>query len=56
MLFSTKNITRLLWILIIILAFAAGYFQSALEVEQRKSKYLEKKVAQLEKQIEEMEF
>ncbi len=56
MLFSTKNLTRLLWLLIIILAFVAGYFQSSLETEKRKSKYLEKKVLQLENQIKETEL
>lgn len=51
--FSTKNFTRLLWLIIIILAFSAGYFQSALEVEQRKGKTLEQKILKLEKQLEE---
>jgi len=55
MLFSTKNLIRLLWLLIIILAFMAGYFQSSLEVEKRKSKSLEKKVLQMENQIKKTE-
>lgn len=51
MLFSTKNLIRLLWLLIIVLALMAGYFQSSLEVERRRSNYFEKKVLQLENQI-----
>jgi hypothetical protein len=41
---------------IVVLAFMAGFFQSSLEAEQKKSKFLEKKITQLENQIEEMEF
>lgn len=40
-LFSTKNLIRLLWLLVIGLAVAAGYFQAALETEQKKSEYLQ---------------
>lgn len=47
-------------IIIIILAFVAGFFQSSLEVEERKSRLLEKKIVKLENQlknqIENMEF
>lgn len=56
MLFSTKNLTRLLWILIIILAFVAGYFQSYIEVEKRKAQYLQKEVLRLENQVKEMKL
>lgn len=56
MLFSTKNLTRLMLLIIIILAFAAGFFQSSLEVEKRRSQYFQKRVIQLENQIEEMEI
>jgi len=56
MLFSTKNLIRLMLLVIIILAFMAGFFQSSLEAEQKKSKYLEKKITQLENQIEGMEL
>jgi len=56
MLFSTKNLIRIMLLIIIILAFTAGFFQSSLEAEQKKSKFLEKKVTQLENRIEEMEL
>ncbi len=56
MLFSTKNLTRLLWLIIIVLAFMVGYFQSSLEVEKRKSKRFEKQILQLENQIKETEI
>lgn len=60
MLFSIKNLIRLMLIIIIILAFVAGFFQSSLEVEERKSRLLEKKIVKLENQlknqIENMEF
>jgi arginine utilization protein RocB len=36
-------------LLIIVLAFAAGYYQSALEVEQRKNQRLQQKIEQLQK-------
>jgi uncharacterized protein HemX len=49
MLFSTKNLFRLMLLLIIVLAFAAGYYQSALEVEQRKNQRLQQKIEQLQK-------
>ena len=37
-------------LLIIVLALAAGYYQSALEVEQRKNKYLRNQIEILSKQ------
>ena len=43
-------------LIIIILAFMAGFFQSSLEVEQRRSKYFENKVTQLENQVEKIKF
>lgn len=55
MLFSTKNLVRFMLALIIILALAAGYYQSALEVEQRKNQRLEQKIKQLQKPTTEME-
>lgn len=52
MLFSTKNLTRLMFILIIILAFAAGYYKSSLETETKNVRLLEKKIKLLENQID----
>lgn len=56
MLFSTKNLIRILWLAVIVLALAAGYFQSSLEVEQKKSRHYEQKILKLENQIKEMEL
>lgn len=53
MLFSTKNLIRFLYLLVVVLAFAAGYFQSALEVKQRKIQVLEQQIFKLEKKLEE---
>ncbi len=50
MLFSNKNLTRLMLITIIILALAAGFYKSALETENINSQILEEKVKILEKQ------
>ncbi|HPS40817.1 MAG TPA: hypothetical protein PLQ50_02310 [Candidatus Woesebacteria bacterium] len=50
MLFSNKNLTRLMLITIIILALAAGFYKSALETEIKNSQILEEKVKILEKQ------
>lgn len=50
MLFSNKNLTRLMLITIIILALAAGFYKSALETENINCKILEEKVKILEKQ------
>jgi len=50
MLFSNKNLTRLMLIIIIILALAAGFYKSALETEIKNSQILEEKVKILEKQ------
>lgn len=50
MLFSNKNLTRLMLIIIIILALAAGFYKSALETEIKNCKILEEKVKILEKQ------
>lgn len=56
MLFSTKNLIRLMLLTIIVLAFLAGFFQSSLEVEKRRSKYFQNKLIQLEKQTEKTEL
>jgi cell division protein FtsL len=56
MLFSTKNLMRLLWVIIIILAFVAGYLQSALELEQKKTQRLEKQIIKLEQTNQETEL
>lgn len=53
---SIKNLIRLMLLIIIILAFAAGFFQSSLEVETRKNKLLRDKILKLESQTEKMEF
>lgn len=53
---SIKNLIRLMLLIIIILAFAAGFFQSSLEVEMRKNKLLRDKILKLENQVEKMEF
>jgi hypothetical protein len=45
--FSTKNLTRVLWLAIITLALAAGFLQSALEVQERKYKALEDRYVRL---------
>lgn len=45
--FSTKNLTRILWLLLIVAALAAGFFQSALEVQERKYKALEDRYVRL---------
>ncbi len=50
-LFSTKNLIRLLWLLVIVLAITAGYFQAALETERRESEYLRMQLDQESKNI-----
>lgn len=45
--FSTKNLIRLLWVAIIGLALAAGFLQSALEVQERKYNALEDRYVRL---------
>lgn len=47
--YSTKNLIRFLWLLVLGLALTAGYFQAALETERKKSAHLE---AQLESRYE----
>ena len=44
MLFSTKNLIRLMLAMIIVLALAAGFYKSSLDVEKQKYQLLESKV------------
>lgn len=46
-LFSTKNLIRLLFASVVVLAFLAGFYQSSLEVEKRKNQFLENKLKNL---------
>jgi hypothetical protein len=48
MLFSTKNICRLMWLVIILLTFAAGFYKSALETEKTKYQILENKTIEMD--------
>ncbi len=48
---SIKNLIRLMLLIIIILAFAAGFYQSSLEVEKRKNQILENKIEKMEKKL-----
>lgn len=43
--FSTKQLVRLLWFIIIVLSLSAGYYQAAFENEQKKTKQLEQNYA-----------
>ena len=43
-------------IIIIVLAFMAGFYQSSLELEKKKYKRLENKIEKLEIKTEEMDF
>ena len=44
---KTKNIIRILIAVIIILAFLAGFYQSAWQTEQKKSNYLEQQLEEI---------
>ncbi len=46
---KTKNLIRLLVIIIVVLAFLAGYFQAALKLEKKKYAKLEDKFNRLER-------
>ncbi len=46
-LFSTKNLIRLMFASIVVLAFLAGFYQSSLEVERRRNKFLENKLEEI---------
>jgi hypothetical protein len=46
-----KNFNRIIFILLIFLALALGYFQSSLETQERKYKYLEDRYVRLEMMI-----
>jgi hypothetical protein len=48
MLFSIKNLIRFMLLLIILLAFAAGFYESSFDVESKKNKILENKIKILE--------
>lgn len=48
MLFSIKNLIRLMLLLIIILAFAAGFYKTSFDGESEKNKVLENKIKILE--------
>lgn len=45
--FSPKQLTRLLWALVILLAFTAGYFHARLKTQQRYNEVLKQQVINL---------
>jgi hypothetical protein len=49
---NQKNFNRIVFLLLIILALAAGYFQSALETQERRYQALEERHKKLEMMIE----
>lgn len=54
--FSTKSLIRVMLLIIIILAFMAGYYQTALGTERKKSQYLETRIEKLENKVEGLDF
>ena len=54
--FSTKNLIKIMLLIIIVLAFMAGFYQSALSTERKKSQYLEGRIDKLENKVEGMDF
>lgn len=48
---SQKNLTRILWILVVILALTAGYFQVKYEAEKLKYLRLEDKFVRVRGQL-----
>ena len=56
MLFSIKNLTRLMLVIIVVLAFIAGFYKTSLDAERAKYQKLENKMEKLENRTTGMDF